>query len=592
MKKLIAIVFLSAIAVVLLIVLAFYYIDFSGHKRFDYEVLVGGKHYGSWRVDKYVTEDKVIYKAAATCPNSLGYPTTSEKLFLKKRTMTPLKYVEEAKGVKGGTRLILLQQEGERTDYLFLEHPRFLSLKGFETGSKTMVFSPYDVMLFMPIMQKYNYWKKGSQFSEVMIPVGEPVPPMRDKIEVRFLRDEYVPIMGKRVEAERFLVRAKGIPDVKLALAKYSHRILTMEVRKIDMSFVLTGFAEAPGKRIQPVLSRLVSFFLPAGAGKMDIPGMEDAESFLDSDAPGVPETEKKEIFFDSNNMILSGRLWIPEGKAPFPAVLVVPKDGPMTRGEEMLLQTLGEFLSSSGFVVMGFDDPGLGRSQGNVSNVDDAERVRNIRSAVGYLEAYPAVRKDSITIIGHKEGGYLALEAAKDLPDLSACVILGVPAGSLAAKSLHKGAAESIQEILRERELGPFDEGFMRYVTSEVEGHIEEVSGGEGDFKFFLGVRTPLEEYRQVLARRPYEAMMSFGKPLLLILGKNDIFYSQEAVDGLRSLKGRDTNIKIAVFRNLSPYMGTMVGSDGSWDFKPDGGILDLIRGWIEENTPGNPVK
>ncbi len=595
MKKLIAIVFAATIVIIALIVLAFYYVDLSGHKGFRYDLFIDGRVFGSLKVDKYVTEDKLIYKTSASYPYSLGYPVINEKLFLKKRTVTPLKYVEEAKGVNGERRLIFLTQDGETTDYLFLKQPEFFTMKEFETGEKTMVFSPHHIMLYMPIMEKYNFWKKGTQSFEVMIPLNEPIPPMRDKVEVRYLNDEYIPIMGSRMEAEIFTVNARALPEMRLHLAKYTRRILSLEIKKMNMRFELVGFIESPGKRFRSLLDTVVRFFRRTEKGIDEYPQeqqpvlSEKAGAAVDQTAgerDKARKTQSEEIFFESDNLILSGRLWIPDGDGPFPAVLIVPRDGPMTNGERYLVESCGEFLSSSGFGAFVFDNPGQGKSQGSIWDMDDEKRIRNILAALSYLQTRPDVIRGSITVMGHKGGGYLALEAAGRFPEVCSCIVLGLPPDPGISGIAQKTPVERIQALLKAHGLGPFDEGYISTVATELEEHRKEAARSTEDFSFVLGVRVPLKDYRGFLDRRPYEALISFDRPLLLIYGRNDRDFSQHDLEGLRrSLRsGEDDRAKIAVFRSLTPYMGEMVGEGNSWRFEANEDVLELVREWIRE--------
>ena len=595
MKKLITLVIIAIVLMIFLIVMAFLYVDLSGHKGFCYDVLKNGRFFGSIMVNRYVTEDKVIYKSTAEYPYSLEYPVINEKLFLKKRTMMPLKFVEEANGVKGQKRLTLLVQEEEKTDFLFLERPKFITLKGFETGEKTMVFSPADVMLYMPVMEKYNFWKKGAQFFEIMVPVGEPIPPIRDKIEVRYLKDEYIPIMGRRVEVETFSVGARTLPSAKVFLSKYTHRILALEIDKTDMRFILVSFIENPGKRIKPAIDRFISIFNLKKTGskppavKADVSGrsrLPEEEGAVPRSAERSKRKAPEEIFFESGSLILSGRLWVPDGEGPHPAMLIVPKDGPATKGQQYLFDSLSEFLSASGFVVLVFDSPGQGKSQGSFMGLNDGEKIQNITAAAGYLQKHPAVKKRSVNFIGYEGGGYLALKAASDLPFVRTCVLLGVPEGFAKTDFFQEPSKENIQAMLNIRGLGAADEVYMKIITEKAQNHLTGIARSGENFSFFMGVKVSLRGYREFIARDSYEAMLSFDRPLLLILGRDDRRFDSQTVERLKAtLEKKDRRDKVAIFRNLDVYMGKMVARGSSWSFSINKGVLDLIRNWIIEN-------
>jgi len=600
MKKLLAVVIVSVILMISLLVLAFFYVDLSGHKGLRYELTVDGAFFGHVNIDKYVTEDKIVYKSSASYPASSGYPAIDEKLFLKKRTMMPLKFIQEAYGVKGQKRLTLLVQNGDKTDFLFLEHPRFITLKGFETGEKTMVFSPDDIMLYMPIVGKYNFWKKGTQLFEVMVPVDEPIPPMRAVIEVQYHDDEYITVMGRKVEAETFDIKSKTLPEAKIFLSKHTHRILALEMKKKRMRFVLVKCAESFGKRIKPLLDMIISVFNPKKtankfpAAENEVPERNGRVGAAPADAniiTGRAEIEsrserKKDVFFESGNLILSGSMWIPDGEGSFPAVLMIPEDGPMINEEQCMLDSFGEFLSAAGFFAFVFDSPGQGKSQGSFIGLDDEKKIQDIAAAVAYLKAYPLVNKRSINLIGHKGGGYLAVKAAAGLPVVRSCILLGISPGPLRIDPREWFSNENLQTILKAHGFGPFDEKIMETAGKKAREQLRNVAYFTGDFSFFMGAKLPLGEYREFIARKPYEAVLSFDRPLLLVFGRDDKNFNMQVVNELKkSLVEKNLHSRVAVFRKAGAYMGKMMKQDNSWTFVANKDVFDLIRNWIIKN-------
>lgn len=600
MKKLLAVVIVSVILMISLLVLAFFYVDLSGHKGLRYELTVDGAFFGHVNIDKYVTEDKIVYKSSASYPVSSGYPAVDEKLFLKKRTMMPLKFIQEAYGVKGQKRLTLLVQNGDKTDFLFLEHPRFITVKGFETGEKTMVFSPDDIMLYMPIVGKYNFWKKGTQLFEVMVPVDEPIPPMSAVIEVQYHDDEYITVMGRKVEAETFNIKSKTLPEAKIFLSKHTHRILALEIKKTRMRFVLVKYSENFGKRIKPLLDMIISVFnqkktankFPAAKNEVHEKNGRVGAVSADADiTTGRVETEsgserKKDVFFESGNLILSGSMWIPDGEGSFPAVLMIPEDGPMINEEQRMLDSFGEFLSAAGFVAFAFDSPGQGKSQGSFIGLDDEKKIQDIAAAVSYLKAHPLVKERSINLIGHKGGGYLAVKAAAGLPVVRSCILLGISPGPLRIDPREWFSNGNLQTILKAHGFGPFDEKIVKTAGKKAREQLRNVAQLTGDFSFFMGAKLPLREYREFIARKPYEAVLSFDRPLLLVFGRDDKNFNMQAVNELKKLLvEKNLHSRVAVFRKAGAYMGKMMKQDNSWTFVPNKDVLDLIRNWIIKN-------
>ncbi|MFH1665057.1 MAG: alpha/beta hydrolase [Candidatus Omnitrophota bacterium] len=589
MKKLMAAVFVTACLVLVLLTLAFFYMDISMHKGMCYDLYVNDILSGTVEVDRYVTEGRIVYKSSAGFFDFSKYVKINKKLSLKKDTMQPLRFTEEAEGVKGQKRLILLAQDGKTMDYLFLEHPRFISLEDIETGEDTLIFSPDGLMSYLPVLEKYNFWKKGAQFFDVMTPVDELLPPLRGRIEMRYVKDDYITVMGRKVEAEKYVVSSKTLPESELFLSKYTHRILEAEVKKLNMRFILVRWIEDPVKRAKLLGKRCVSFFF----GR-DIPGKKDdtfREEGSSAKRPGrgtdnaaLRGEGSREIFFESGKLILSGRLWMPGGNGPFPAVLAVPKDGPMETGEQYLLNFLGNTLSKEGFVVLIFDSQGQGKSQGSFLDLDDGKMIRNITDACSYLAKQPFVKNDSIILIGHEGGGYLALRAASALPYVHSCILLCLPVEYAEGRRTDK---EDIRTLLAIHGLGAIDEGSLETLAKSVEGHLSNVAQTDENISFFMGIKVPLKEYREYLRRRPYKEVISFDRPLLLVFAKNDKNFKPRAVESLkRSFGEKKRQDMIAIFRNLGPYLGEMTEDRNSLGFSMNRDVENLVKKWLVDNV------
>jgi pimeloyl-ACP methyl ester carboxylesterase len=594
MKKLIIIVFFLSALAVLLVILAFLCLDLAGHRVLLYEVYENDKLFGAVKVDRYVTEDKIVYKSSTEYPHSLGYPSLTEKLFLKKYALTPLRFTEEAAGVKGQKRMTLIVQNEDRTDLLFLEHPRFITLKGYETGEKTMLFSPRDIMLYMPVMEKYNYWKKGAQFFEIMIPTGEALPPMRDKLEVRYLKDEYIPIMGRRVEAESFSLSAKALPEARIFMAKYSRRVFMLDLPGRKLKFKLVGYNRGPGEKMQLLIERSTMLIEKAKAFVRGRAERAPAEKTEEKPAAVPAKTAEKafpkestEIFFESRGLILSGRLWTPPGSGPFPAALILPKDGPLTAGEESMLNALAGAISSKGFVVLVFDRPGQGKSQGAFSGNDDEKNVRDITVAISHLENNPKVRRSSISIIGHEGGGYLGLKAAEAKTGVRSCMILGMPSSFEKHMLSDEGAAkDALQKLLAERGFGAFADDYMKKVAGVTREHLQRIIASNETVSYFMGITLPDKEYRDFIERKPYETIISFQRPLLFIVARDDRYFDPKVVDRLKaSLAAQNKNGRIAEFRILGPNAGSMAEKEGKWTFVVNNDVVTLMEKWLKEN-------
>lgn len=596
MKKLIFLVTAGAIFIVFLLLAAFYFVDLSGHKSATYDCFRAGKPFGSVTVNRFTTVDKIIYKSRSDMPYALSYRFTSEKLLLKKGLLTPLRYTKEETEGRGGGRLTVLVQDFDKTDYLCLEFPAYFTVKALETGEKTLLFDPYDITTYMSLMERYNYWKMGTQFFEVMVPVASVVPFMRDKIEIRELGDKIISVMGRKVEAEIFLLRSSGLPEAKIAMAKYTHHLLTLEIKKSNTSFILTGYAEDPAKRMGDYFNKAVVVAKEYAMISRPNPSKAQAQTGEEPKSPEVilkkalspPEIEgEKEVFFEVGSGIISGREWIPKGAGPFPAVLFIPKDGPVTNGEQMLLSAYGNALAEAGYIMLVFDNPGQGKSQGDILDLNGTTQLTNIEAALAMLRSEPLVKKDSIALIGHKDGGYLALEAARIGKGVRCCAVLELPTESEKAETFQKNYRDKIQNALNENGLGTFDNSYMENAAYNLGKHVSGVLASTDEFMYFLGTKLPAAAYRQYLGRKLYRSVLNANKPVLLVFGKNDPDLSLQAIEALkRSAAQSDLRIKIAVFNSLDPYLGRLLEQDNAWVFTPDHDVMNSILEWLGENV------
>lgn len=568
MKKLTIVFFLSIFFIIVLIGIAFLYIDLSGHKEYFYNLLDSKDEVlAVVSLDRYVTEDKIVFKSKGTYPNFLKYSEITEKIFFRKKDMSFMKFVKEAYDEKGQKQLVMITQEEEKADFLFLEYPKFFNQENIKIEYNTTIFSPDDVMLYKALTEKYNFWTKGAQFFKIAIPLDEIMPPLIDKIGVRYLQDEYIPIMGRRVETESYIVSSKILPKAKIFLAKYNHEILALEIKKLGLRFVLTNPAKNPAKRIKTIIDKLS--FRP--------------------DYTNESET-KEEVFFESDGQILAGRLFRPSGGGTYNAVLIVPKDGPVSKKGRFFVSSLAERLSREGFVVMVYDSQGQGKSQGVFTDLDDKKRIKNIVSAVSYLEACPYVNKSSINVIGHEGGGTMALKAVSNLDSVAGCVLVASPPGMINCNLFPNALREYVQSELNMRGYETFNEEEINTLTEAVKCHIARVVQDKETFYFFEGIKIPFREYREFLLRSPYDTILSFSKPVLAVFGKDDKYFNLQVIDSLKEkFTKSEKKGKIIVLKGLEDYTENNVYLKkvrgygfGKTFLKED--VLALIVKWLKE--------
>ena len=118
-----------------------------------------------------------------------------------------------------------------------------------------------------------------------------------------------------------------------------------------------------------------------------------------------------------SEEVRLAGTLTMPQGKGPFPAVVLISGAGPHDRDSthegHKPFAVLAEHLSSHGIVVLRYDDRGVGGSNGDLTTASWLDLAADAEAAAHLLASSELVNTDEIGVIGHSQGGIVAPVAA-----------------------------------------------------------------------------------------------------------------------------------------------------------------------------------
>ena len=131
-----------------------------------------------------------------------------------------------------------------------------------------------------------------------------------------------------------------------------------------------------------------------------------------------TPPYREEEVNFSNltAKLRLAGMLTIPAGKGPFPAVVLLSDAGSQDRdgtvGDFAPLGLLADYLTRRGIAVLRFDDRGVGQSTGAPAN-NTGELVSDAQSALNYLRTRSEIDLAHLGLVGHGEGGNVALLAA-----------------------------------------------------------------------------------------------------------------------------------------------------------------------------------
>jgi dienelactone hydrolase len=329
------------------------------------------------------------------------------------------------------------------------------------------------------------------------------------------------------------------------------------------------------------------------------LPAMNDKKVRL------TPPYREEEATFSNLaiNARLGGMLTIPAGPGPFPAVVLLSDAGSHDRdgtvGDFAPLGMLADFLTRRGVAVLRFDDRGVGKSGGTPA-VTTADLVSDAQAGLNYLRTRPEIDLSHLGLIGHGEGGNVALlAAAQPLPPafVIALAAYGMPGRDIVvqqqATTLRTLGTETAQiEAATKRQLAMLE--IIRQTTDNAQAQAivanmlkQNNAAIDNAAAQSSAAEMTSPRYRYFLAFNPVEKLTGVSCPVLLLNGAADLTINADA--NLTALsKGLKLNKNVTVKK--LPGVNHLFQPDASkWpivngqqqpNFSPE--AQETIREWI----------
>lgn len=150
----------------------------------------------------------------------------------------------------------------------------------------------------------------------------------------------------------------------------------------------------------------------------------------VDARQPNFSESEVT-VVNDAGNVSLAGTLTRPAEGVLKGAVVLATGSGQQNRDEEIMghrpFRSIAERLSTAGYAVLRLDDRGIGGSTGDFASATTDDFVSDISAALHYVDS--CCRGVPAGVIGHSEGGNVAIRAGVSDPKCRFIVTLAAPA-------------------------------------------------------------------------------------------------------------------------------------------------------------------
>jgi pimeloyl-ACP methyl ester carboxylesterase len=306
-----------------------------------------------------------------------------------------------------------------------------------------------------------------------------------------------------------------------------------------------------------------------------------------------ISRPNDEQVRIPANGFTLAGTLSRPVGPATkLPAVVLVSGSGPADRDELIagipILGQIANALADRGFVVVRYDKRGIGQSGGRAESASLADYAEDVRAVVKMLSDRKDVDQKQIAVVGHSEGGAVALIAAskdKRIGKVGLLATNGVPGADLVLAQQ--------QRLLDRSNMSAED----KQAKIDLQKRIHEaVITGKGLDQLPPEVRKQVDnvEFQSILTNDPAKILPDVRQPILIVQGELDTQVEPSNADRLESLAKKRKNapavevVKIPGINHLLvPATTGEVDEYGTLkDLQVSPKVTDAIVTWLKK-TP-----
>ena len=305
-------------------------------------------------------------------------------------------------------------------------------------------------------------------------------------------------------------------------------------------------------------------------------------------EADGNKPYHAEEVTFTNDGITFAGTLTLPNSGNNFPAVVLIAGSGPHDRDEEVFnhkpFLVLADALSRNGFAVLRYDERGVGATVGGNPFAPTEPLATDAMSALRYLKSRPEVDASRAGLMGHSEGGMIAIMNAAQHPDqvpfivsLAGTGVNGVELGMQQYKLLNKAiAAEKDSVTLRNK------------LTAFYQSHPEQLKD--------MGDNVTIDQLVDmtlitscIFQYDPTENLKRVKCPMLAINGMLDAQVACE--ENLNAIKRLVPHATVKPYEGLNHFFQTCSGWVGSTQYAviretmaPQ--VLEDIVNWLKDVT------
>jgi pimeloyl-ACP methyl ester carboxylesterase len=328
----------------------------------------------------------------------------------------------------------------------------------------------------------------------------------------------------------------QGSFDVEVGGSTTEH-IMTLErtiaARRTHSTFNLPNVPPLDVEIWSDEQGRLLRVSIPAQSIEF---AREDVAS-VSSRLVTMSRPNDEEIRIPANGFSLAGTISKPASPSgKLPAVVLVSGSDPTDRDENVsgipIFGQIADALADAGFLVLRYDKRGVGQSGGRTEAARLEHFAEDARAAVKALSERKDVDRKRVAVVGHSEGGWVALMAAKDK---------NVAAVGLVATAAVSGRELNLYQVAHGLERSTRSEA-ERQATIDLQRQIQQaVVTGLGWERINVpeSVRHQADTpyFQSFLTLDPARLMKDVSQPVLIVQGERDTQVPPDNAEKLETL-------------------------------------------------------
>ena len=551
MRKIYITVLLVFIVSLFLFIISFVYLDKHNHRTFYYDISIGGQYSGTAKLDKFITEDKLIYRSVATMPFNTLF--TEERIRLDLDRKYNLEDYQKELFANGVAYLFYAENKNDSVSFLARSVSRFNYLGNVPVRKGACIFEIGSPLTYLPIIENYDFRRGKSQsFSSFVYLSGRLLPPVKRFVTLTSIKDEYLKISHRKIKTENLLLKIKGCPPGNVWVAKSDRSLIMIDIPSIGLKITR-------------------SFELKEASPKDYLPAPDGYTS--------------KDVTFHSKNKQLSGTITTPSAEplppeAKFPAVLLIWGDGPQDRNYQGFFASITNYLSKNGYSVLRFDKRGLAPGRPDTFFATPADEFTDLTAALNFLASQKNVDAKRISVIAHSEGALNALKLAADNPDIKGLILMA---------PLINSDSESSETLLKNQAAKEkWDDAYLKLALKSTQETRDRANRNKHDWGSVMGKRCYLKGVRNEHTPMPTDILEKISASILILYGKDDAEVPVEYAALLDKALSDYGMMKrtITYFSYLGHFFGKLV-NDGQvrMHYEVDKDVLVGIRDWLNSN-------